>query len=120
VIAGTLFGLEKALYSSIFQFSTTMILNSMHHDYRQKTILIVTHHSDKVYEMIRLQTNHTATLLTGKGLHHIQDIGVLYVVAHANEVSMLISATREIDADAFINVLPTEHVNGRFFTKPKD
>jgi uncharacterized membrane-anchored protein YitT (DUF2179 family) len=120
VIAGSLFGLEKALYSIIFQFSTTMILNSLYHAYRQKTMLIVTNFPKEVYAMIDKKTHHGATLLTGIGFHSSQDRSIIYVVVHANEVSMLINATRDIDPDAFINIITTEHINGKFFTKPKD
>jgi uncharacterized membrane-anchored protein YitT (DUF2179 family) len=120
VIAGSLFGIERALYSIVFQFSTTVVLNSLYHAYQQKTMLIVTDHPNEIYAMIVENTHHGATLLAGKGLLRLRDHGVIYVVVHANEVSMLINAIRKIDSDSFINVIATEHLNGRFFAKPKD
>ena len=120
VIAGTLFGLEKALYSIIFQFSTTMVLNSLYHGYKQKTMLIVTDHPNEVYSLINEKTHHAATLLAGQGLHSMQERSVIYLVAHANEITLLINDIREIDPNSFINVIKTENINGRFFTKPKD
>lgn len=120
VVAGSLFGLERALYSIIFQFSTTMILNSLYHDYQQKTMLIVTDLPNEIYAMISKKTHHGASLITGKGLHRLQDHSIIYVAVHANEVSMLITAICEIDPNAFVNVIATEHINGRFFVKPKD
>jgi uncharacterized membrane-anchored protein YitT (DUF2179 family) len=120
VIAASLFSLDKALYSIIFQFTTTFVLNSLYRAYQQKTLLIITSHPNDVYEIIREKTNHGATALTGKGLYNNQERVILYSVVYSDEVTPLINAIRSIDPDAFINVLKTEQINGRFFKKPKD
>jgi uncharacterized membrane-anchored protein YitT (DUF2179 family) len=41
-------------------------------------------------------------------------------VVYSDEETPLIKAIHAVDGDAFINVLKTEHINGRFFKKPKD
>jgi uncharacterized membrane-anchored protein YitT (DUF2179 family) len=120
VIAASLFSLDKALYSIIFQFTTTFVLNALHHAYQQKTLLIITKCPNEVYEIIREKTNHGATAITGKGLYNMQDRTILYSVVYSDEVTSLINAIRGIDADVFINVIKTEQINGRFFKKPKD
>jgi uncharacterized membrane-anchored protein YitT (DUF2179 family) len=120
VVAASLFNLEKALYSIIFQFTTTMILRTLYRAYQQKTLLIITSRPDDVYTLIREITNHGATALTGKGLFDKQDRVILYSVVYSDEVTPLINAIVNIDPDAFINVLKTEQINGKFFKKPKD
>jgi uncharacterized membrane-anchored protein YitT (DUF2179 family) len=45
---------------------------------------------------------------------------LLYSVVAANETAPLIAAIRKADKEAFINVIKTEHINGRFYRKPKD
>jgi uncharacterized membrane-anchored protein YitT (DUF2179 family) len=120
VIAASLFSLDKALYSIIFQFTTTFVLNSLYRAYQQKTLLIITKCPNEVYDLIREKTNHGATALTGKGLYNMQDRTILYSVIYSDEVTSLINAIRGIDPDAFINVIKTEQINGRFFKKPKD
>jgi uncharacterized membrane-anchored protein YitT (DUF2179 family) len=120
VIAASLFSLDKALYSIIFQFTTTFVLNSLYRAYQQKTLLIITKYPNEVYDLIREKTNHAATALTGKGLYNMQERTILYSVVYSDEVTSLINAIRGIDPDAFINVLKTEQINGRFFKKPKD
>jgi uncharacterized membrane-anchored protein YitT (DUF2179 family) len=120
VLAAFLFTLEKALYSIIFQFTTTMVLNSLYRVYQQKTMLIITGRPDEVYALIREKTNHAATAITGKGLYDMQERVILYSVVYANEVTPLINAIRAVDPDAFINVIKTEQINGKFFKKPKD
>jgi uncharacterized membrane-anchored protein YitT (DUF2179 family) len=45
---------------------------------------------------------------------------MLYSVVYSNEVADLVNGIRKIDEGAFINVIKTEQINGRFFRKPKD
>lgn len=120
VIAGYLFSLEKALYSIIFQFTTTLILNSMYKAYQQKTMLVITAHPVEVYTVIREKTQHGATKINGIGMYNMEERSVLYSVVYSNEVAPVITAIRSIDPCAFINVIKTEQLNGRFFKKPKD
>ena len=120
MLAGSLFGLERALYSIVFQFATTRVLNSLYQGYKLKTLLIVTNRPNEVYAVINESTHHGATLLTGTGLYQAHERKVIYLVAHANEVSRLITAIQQIDPDAFTNVIKTDHVNGRFYAHPKD
>ena len=120
IVAAALFDLEKALYSIIFQFATTMILRTLYRAYQQKTLLIITSRPDEVYTLIREKTHHGATALTGEGLFDKKDRVILYSVVYSDEVTPLINAIVSIDPDAFINVLKTEQINGRFFKKPKD
>jgi len=120
IITAVLFDLDKALYSIIFQFTSTVVLNSLYRAYKQKTLLIITSRPDEVYHLIREKTHHAATTIAGKGLFNSQDRIILYSVVYSDEVAPLIKAIQAIDSDAFINVLKTEHINGKFFKKPKD
>jgi len=119
-IAGALFSLEMALYSIIFQFAMTVALNSLYRAYQQKTMLIVTARPGEVYGLIREKTNHAATSISGTGLYGNRECTILYSVVYSNEVPPLIRDIRLVDPDAFINVIRTEQINGRFFRKPKD
>jgi len=119
-ITACLFTLDKALYSIIFQFASTMILNSQYRAYQQKTLLIITGRPDEVYALIRERTHHAVTAIHGKGMYDKQERTILYSVVYSDEETPLIKAIHAVDADAFINVIKTEHINGRFFKKPKD
>ena len=44
VIAGLLFGWDKALYSIIFQFTSTQVVQILHQRYKKHTLFIVTRH----------------------------------------------------------------------------
>jgi uncharacterized membrane-anchored protein YitT (DUF2179 family) len=119
-ITACLFTLDKVLYSIIFQFTSTVVLNSLYRAYQHKTLLIITNRPDEVYHLIRERTHHAATAIAGKGLFNAQERVILYSVVYSDEVTPLVKAIHEIDGNAFINVLKTEHINGRFFKKPMD
>jgi uncharacterized membrane-anchored protein YitT (DUF2179 family) len=118
--AGFLFTLDKALYSIIFQFATTMALSALYKGYQQRTLLIITNAPTEVYRIIREKTHHGATAITGTGLYNMQERVVLYSVVSANEVDSLVAEIKKIDPASFTNVIKTEHINGRFYTRPKD
>lgn len=118
--AGYLFSLNKALYSIIFQFTTTAALSALYRGYQQRTLLIITSRPEDIYALIRDRTNHAATSFNGFGYYEKKERTLLYSVVAANEVPVLISAIQAIDPAAFINVLKTEQLNGRFFRRPKD
>jgi uncharacterized membrane-anchored protein YitT (DUF2179 family) len=119
-VAGWLFTLDKALYSIIFQFTTTMALGYLYRAYQQKTLLIITDKPREVFSLISEMTHHGATSFTGTGLYNMEERTLLYSVVYANEVADLVNAIRRLDTGAFINVIKTEMINGRFFRRPKD
>jgi len=120
IVAGGIFTLEKALYSIIFQFTTTLALGWLYRAYQHQTMFIVTSRPGEVYDLIREKTNHAATSLSGTGLYGNEERTLLYSVVYSNEVAPLIRAIRLVDPGAFINVVKTEQINGRFFRRPKD
>ena len=119
-LAGFLFSIDKALYSIIFQFTTTSVISFLYRAYQQKTLLIVTDLPQEVSGLIWEKTRHGATAITGKGMYNAAERSILYSVVYSNEAAPLINAIRAVDPHAFINVIKTEQVNGRFFKKPKD
>ena len=119
-LAAFLFTPEKALYSIIFQFATTAALGVLYQVYQQKTLLIITNKPDEVYAVINQMTHHGATAFDGFGSYEKKERVLLYSVVTANEVKKLIPAIRDKDNEAFINVLKTEQINGRFYRAPKD
>ncbi|MBR5230439.1 MAG: YitT family protein [Firmicutes bacterium] len=116
--AGLLFGFDKALYSIIYQFTGTQILQTMFKRYQKDTLLIITDQPMAVYGKIRELTNHDATLLKGMGCYEHNEKDILYSVVGRDEVDKVISAIREIDEKSFINVINTEQINGRFYKPP--
>lgn len=118
VTAGILFGFDKALYSIIFQYTSTQMISMMFKRYQKDTLLIITSQPMAVYGKIRELTHHDATLIEGKGCYEGADRHILYSVVGREQVDKVIAAIRQIDEHVFINVIRTEQINGRFYRTP--
>lgn len=116
--AGILFGFDKALYSIIFQFTTTQVISTLFKRYQKDTLLIITDQPMAVYGKIRELTHHDATLIEGNGCYEGAERHILYSVIGREQVDKVIGAIKKIDEHAFINVIKTEQVNGRFYRVP--
>lgn len=119
-VAGCLFNWEKALYSIIFQFTSTQVLHSLHRRYQKQTLLIITQKPDEIYAAIREMTNHDATLIKGEGCYLKKECNILYSVVGRDEVRKVLKRVRETDPAAFVNMIRTESLSGRFYQRPND
>ena len=120
LIAGSLFGWREALYSIIFQFTSTQLLHMLYKRYQKQTLLIITEKPQQVYEGIRDITNHDATLFKGTGCYKKRECNMLYSVVGSDEIHKVVTKIKQIDGLAFINILKTEQITGRFYKRPND
>ncbi len=120
VTAGLLFGFDRALYSIIFQFCTTQLIQTLFKRYQKHTLLIITDQPSAIYGRIREITHHDATLFKGNGCFAGAERNMVYSVVSSEEVDMIIKEIKEVDPKAFVNVIKTEQVNGRFYRRPND
>ena len=120
VIAGMMFGWDKALYSIIFQFTSTQVLQTLNGRYQKQTLLIVTKHPEEVYEAIKSVTNHDATLLKGVGCYEKKECNILYSVVGRDQARKVLNSVRKADPSAFVNMIKTESLSGRFYQRPND
>ena len=118
--AGALFGWDKALYSIIFQFTSTQVVKMLYQKHRQHTLFIITNDPKSVYTTISGCTNHGATVFEGKGSYQNQERSMVYSVVSSDEVKLVMRKIREADPQAFVNVIRTDHMNGRFFQCKED
>lgn len=120
VVAGLLFGWDRALYSIIFQFASTQIVHMLDLRFKRTTLFIISDRAMEVYEQIKDTTHHGATLFRGTGLYNCKERDMIYSVIAGDQVKQITRAVREIDPHAFINILKTDHVAGNFYRKPHD
>jgi len=120
LIAGYLFDWNEALYSIIFQYTSTQFLHLLYKRYQKQTLFIITSKPDEVYEEIREITNHDATLFKGIGCYKKHECNMLYSVVGRDEMKPIVKKIREIDKGAFINTMNTEQLTGRFYQRPND
>lgn len=120
VISGILFGFDKALYSIIYQFTQTQLLNTLNKKYQKHTLWIITSKPDEVYETIRKQTHHGATLFKGTGFYQHNETNMVYSVIGSEEISRILKSINDIDEHAFVNIQKTDMVNGNFYKRPTE
>lgn len=118
--AGILFGWNAALYSIIFQFVSTQTLNILYKKYEKTTLLIITDNYEEIYKIIHDKTSHDATVFTGTGCYKNAEHKLLYTVVSAQESGSLEKEIRSADPNAFINVLQSKNILGRFFKRAND
>lgn len=118
--AGLLFGWDKALYSIIFQFASTQVLHMLYRRYQKQTLFIVTNLPTEVCAAIDEISNHGATILDGVGSYAHQERSLVYSVVSAAEYKRVLTAVKKTDPSAFINVMRTEQLSGRFYNRPTE
>ncbi|MGN0376683.1 MAG: YitT family protein [Suilimivivens sp.] len=120
LIAGVLFGWEKALYSIIFQYASTQVLHVLYKKYQQETLFIVTNKPKEVCDAIYQISHHGATILEGEGSFEHCERNVVYSVVSGAESKKVIRAVKEADEKAFIDAIKTQQLLGKFYQKPAD
>lgn len=119
-LAGILFGWDKALYSIIYQFTSTQVLNALYKRYQQNTLFIVTNKPAQICSSISEITHHGATVMEGIGFYQKKERVIVYSVVSRSEIEQVVRSVHEIDQNAFINVLKTEQIAGRFYQRPTE
>lgn len=118
IIAGLIYGWDKAMYSIIYQFITTQVLHIMYKRYQRHTLFIITDKPQEVYEEIKAETNHGATLFKGIGCYKNEERNMLYSVVSSDEIHPVLARIRKVDEDAFIDIIQTDRISGWFYEKP--
>ena len=119
-VAGLLFGWDRALYSIIFQYASTQIVHFLNNRYKKDTVFVVTDHPDEIVESLRKCVRHGVTEMKVLGAYEGQPRTLIYTVISSPELKRVLKALRDTDPQAFVNVIRTERVTGRFYIKPND
>ena len=117
---GFIFGWEKALYSIIFQYTSTQVINLIYKRYKRNTMFIVTYFPKEVADAINKLTRHGATRIEAHGTYNNSERQMIYSVVGTDELKRLVKEIKKIDANAFINVVRTDRLIGRFYMTPND
>lgn len=120
IVAGILFGFDKALYSIIYQYASTQMLHLLYTRYQKETLFIVTNNAGAVCEAINKVSMHGATIMSGEGSYEHRQRKVVYSVVSKEESKEVIKAVKEVDETAFVNAIRTEELFGRFYYRPNE
>lgn len=118
VVAGALFGWDAALYSIIFQFVSTQVVNSLHVKYKKVTLNIVTTKADELQEQLLTYTHHGITRFEGEGCYSKEHVSMLYTVVSTDQLKSVMKLIHDLDEHAFVNVVKTQTLEGRFWQQP--
>ncbi|MCC8026108.1 MAG: YitT family protein [Clostridium sp.] len=116
--SGVIFGMDKALYSIIFQFCNTQVINTFYKKYKKKTLLIVTDNPAAVSADLLELTNHSSTILKGFGSYSAHKKYLIYTVLSDSDVRKMKKRIHEAYPDTFVNVINSSDVVGNFYIRP--
>lgn len=120
VYSGWQYNWEMALYSILYQFASTQIVNTYHNRYKLSSLRIVTSYPEDVSNSILACTRHGITKLDGLGVYHKQYKSMLYMVANEFETKTIVAAVKKADPKAFIEVAQVTRIEGNYRQKPLD
>jgi uncharacterized membrane-anchored protein YitT (DUF2179 family) len=116
--AGLLFGIEEAMYSIIFQFVSTQVIEKFHQRNQQTTLLIITSHPENITQSLMEYTHHGITQFRGMGCYLKEEKTLLYTVVGKDEVNDVIRFVKKVDPSVFINIVKSEGIKGNFYMEP--
>ncbi|MBQ4311568.1 MAG: YitT family protein, partial [Oscillospiraceae bacterium] len=104
----------------IFQYTSTQVINLIYKRYKRNTMFIVTDFPKEVADAINKLTRHGATRIEAHGTYNNSERQMIYSVVGTDELKRLVKEIKKIDANAFINVVRTDRLIGRFYMTPND
>lgn len=113
-IFGLLFGWIRALYSIIYQFATTQVINMLYKRYQKSTLFIISDKWEEIVKLVKASTNHNATIFSGKGSYQGAERIMIYTIVGKDQEPKLVHAIMKIDPKAFVNILETKTLFGNF------
>ncbi len=120
ILAGLLFGWDKALYSIMYQYASTEVLHILYKRYQKQTMLIITEKPQEIVDGIYSVAHHGATILKGEGGYTHEDRYIIYSVVSRDEVKKIMKVVTDAGGTAFVNTFKSDDVLGNFYHSPHD
>lgn len=117
VAAGLIFDWESALFTIISIFGTTQMVDTIHVSHQKVTAFIMTKKPEETISSIQDELIRGMTILPGTGAYSRENVSIIMIVVTRYELYMLEQAVYNADAQAFINIMPTQTVLGQFWNE---
>ena len=114
ITAGFLFGWEKALYTLVALYVLTKVIDTVHTSHVKVTAMIVTKKADELKSAIHSNLVRGITLIPAKGAFSSETKDMLMIVLTRYELYDLERIIKEVDPQAFTNIVQTIGVYGLF------
>ncbi len=117
MVAGMLFGLDRALYSLLTYFITSRIVDYISTGLDQgKSVMIITDEGRKIADDIYKQLGRTVTIMKGEGLISGEKT-IMYCVVTRMEISAIRKIIEDNDYAAFMTVSDVSEIVGKHIKK---
>lgn len=114
VLAGIVYEPENALYTMLTLYVTTAIIDMLHTRHEKVTAMIVTRKADELQQAIHQKMVRGITILPAKGAYSKEDKNMLFLVITRYELYDLETIIKEVDPNAFTNIVQTVGILGFF------
>ncbi|GLI85963.1 UPF0750 membrane protein YitT [Rossellomorea marisflavi] len=116
ISAGFLYGWEKSLYTLVTLYVTTRVIDAIHTRHEKLTAMIITKRTQELKDAIHAKLVRGITTVPAKGAFSGEDKEMLIIVISRYELYELEHTIKEVDPQAFTNIVQTTGVFG-FFRK---
>ena len=117
IFAGIFYNLASALYTIICIFAMTQVIDLIHTSHQKLTAFITTSKAEEVKQSILKDLVRGFTLMPSVGGYSGQDTMTIMIVISRYELYDLEQAVYTVDENAFVNIVPTQTVLGRFYNE---
>jgi uncharacterized membrane-anchored protein YitT (DUF2179 family) len=114
VTAGFLFGWEKALYTLVTLYTSTRVIDAIHTRHAKLTAMVITKKADELKKAIHGSLVRGITMIPAKGAFSNEPRDLLMIVITRYELYDLERIIKEVDPNAFTNIIQTTGVYGFF------
>lgn len=114
IFAGILYEPENALYTLLTLYITTRVIDTIHTSHEKVTAMIITRKVEELQEEIHKKMVRGITILQVKGAYSKEEKNMMYLVITRYELYDLEKIIKEVDPNAFTNIVQTTEVFGFF------
>lgn len=114
ITAGFLYGWEKALYTLVTLYTATRVIDAIHTRHAKLTAMIITKKADEMKIAIQKRLVRGITILPARGAFSNESREMLMVVITRYELYDLERILKEVDPNAFTNIIQTTNIYGFF------
>jgi uncharacterized membrane-anchored protein YitT (DUF2179 family) len=112
--AACFFSVEDTLYTLIFLFVSTQVLNVVVYGFSQrKAVYIISQHWESIHRQIIDKVHRGVTIIGGRGGYTGQEIQMLFTVISHQDLPRLKKLINDIDCQAFVVVSDTLETMGK-------
>lgn len=114
ISAGLIYGWDKALYTLVALYTTTRVIDAIHTRHQKLTVMIVTKKSTELKNAIHARMVRGITIIPVRGAFSNDSKEMLMIVVTRYELYEIEQIIKELDPQAFTNIVETVDVFGYF------